>query len=250
MRAPATTQARPFCGLDPRTLVLSALGAAFCFSFIQSLALSLACLGLGLLLALLGRPAPRLLIKRLALANFFVFFIWLTVPWAMPGETLLRLGPLDFSREGFNLALLVSIKCNAVLLAFLALMAELGLPLVGCSLERLRVPAKLVFVFLFTCRYIHVIGKEWQKLQTAAALRGFAPRSSLHTYRTIANMLGLTLVNSLDRSRRVYEAMLLRGFNEAFHTVTELKTRPGDFIFALPFFAVLAALLAADIWIS
>ena len=235
-----------FYSLDPRTLILAATGAAICFSLIQNIVPAFVCLALALFMVALGKPPLVPLLKRLAVANFFILFLWATVPLTVPGESIANLGPLSMSREGIALALAVTVKCNAILLCFLVLIADLSIPLIGYSLERLHVPAKLVFLFLFTCRYIHVIGEEWQKLQTAARLRGFVPRTSLHTYRTIGNMLGLTVINSIDRSRRIYEAMLLRGFNGAFHTVAELKTAPGDIFFGASFFIVLACLLAAD----
>lgn len=236
-----------FCGLDPRALLLAAAGAAFCFSVIRSMAVSWGCLVFALALVAAGRPPLIPLLRRLAVANFFILFIWLTVPLTMPGESMVDFGPLRLSREGFALALSVTVKCNAILLVFIALVADMSLPIVGWSLERLRVPDKLVFLFLFTCRYIHVIGEEWQRLQTAARLRGFVPSSSIHTYRTIGNMLGLTVVNSIDRSRRVYEAMLLRGFRGTFHTVAELKATSGDVFFSVLFFFILGCLLAADV---
>ena len=240
------SSASPFIRLDPRTRLLAATGAAFCFSFVQNIAPAWACLGFAAMLVVAGRPPLRTLLKRLAAANLFILFLWLTVPWTVPGESLLVLGSVHLSREGFALAALLTLKCNAILLVFLALVADLSLPLIGCSLGRLRVPDKLVFLFLFTCRYLHVVGEEWRKLQTSARLRGFIPRSSLHTYRTIANMLGLTIINSIDRSRRIYEAMLLRGFDGAFHTVTELKAGPGDRMFAVLFAFTLVCLLSLD----
>lgn len=238
----------PFCGLDPRTLLVAAAGAAICFSLIRSLALACVCLALALAVTFAGRPAFLSLLKRLAVANLFILFIWLTVPLTMPGQSLFGVGPLSVSREGLNLALLATLKCNAILLCFFAFIADLGLTLIGCALDRLRVPPKLVFLFLCTCRYIHVIGEEWQRLRTAAALRGFAPRTSPHTYATIGNMLGLTVANSMDRSRRIHEAMLLRGFNGEFHTVTDLAANPRDFIFSAVFFLVLVSLLLADFY--
>ena len=239
----------PFLNRAPMTLVLAAASTAVCFSLIHSLVLSCVCLALALALATIGRQPFLSLLKRLAVANFFIVFIWLTVPLTMPGESLVTIGLLDFSREGFALALSVTVKCNAILLCCLIFIADLSLPLIGCALERLRVPSKLVFLFLFTCRYINVIGEEWQRLQTAASLRGFLPRTSLHTYRTIGNMLGLTVINSIDRSRSVYEAMLLRGFNREFHTVTELKTTRGDMLFSVFFALLLCILLSTDIYL-
>ena len=211
----------------------------------------MACIGLALALILVvaGKQPLIPLLKHLALANFFILFLWATVPFTAPGEALFRIGPLSASREGLALALSVTVKCNAILLFFFALVADLSLPLIGYSLKRLRVPVKLVFLFLFTCRYIYVIGEEWQKLQTSAKLRGFSPRTSLHTYGTIGNMLGLTVINSIDRSKRIYEAMLLRGFNGMFHAVADLNAARRDVFFGVLFFSVLMCLLTADIYL-
>ncbi|MDR0361454.1 MAG: cobalt ECF transporter T component CbiQ [Planctomycetota bacterium] len=241
IRKPSLFQKR-----DPRTLLVAATCAAFCFSFMRNLIPSCLCLAFALLLAAVSGLHARSLIKRLAVANVFILFIWLTVPLTMPGESLATFGPLTWSRVGIRLAALVTLKCNAILLAVFSLVAGIGLSRIGCALEQLHVPAKLVFLFLFTCRYIHVIGEEWQRLQTAAKLRGFVPRNSFHTYKTIADMLGLTFINAVDRSRRIYEAMLLRGFNGTFNTVAELRRTSADVWFLLLFFAAVGSILFLD----
>ncbi|CAK7058449.1 MAG: hypothetical protein DELT_01315 [Desulfovibrio sp.] len=238
-----------FCNRDPRTLLLTATGAAVCFSLVQSIPLALACLALALSFTAICKPPLVPLLKRLAVANFFILFLWATVPFTLQGESLATFGPLGVSREGVTLALAVTVKCNAILLCFLTLLSGLSLPQIGHSLERLRVPVKLVFLFLFTCRYIHVIGEEWHTLQTAAKLRGFIPRTSLHTYATIGNMLGLTVVNSIDRSRRVYEAMLLRGFNGTYQTLAEATPARNDVSFTVATFFILFVLLFADVYV-
>ena len=236
--------------LDPRSRLLAATGAAICFSLMHSIGASILCLALGLLLCVTCCRSPASVLRRILPANLFILFIWATVPPSISGESLLTLGPLHYSAEGLRLALLVTLKCNAILLSFLALIDGLGIPLIGSALEGLRVPPKLVFLFLFTCRYIHVIGEEWQKLRAAAKLRGFRPRTSLHTYRTIANMLGLVFVNSFDRSHRIYEAMLLRGFRGSFHTVTELKAARADVLFSALFFCLLLGMVLSDLYLG
>ena len=241
VRKPSPIQRR-----DPGVLLVAATSAAFCFSFVRNLFPSCLCLAFALVLAAVSGLRPLPLAKRLAVANIFVLFIWLTVPLTMPGHSLASFGPLTWSREGVGLALLVTLKCNAIVVTFFALVGGIGLPRVGCALERLRVPAKLVFLFLFTCRYIHVVGEEWRRLRTAAKLRGFVPRNSFHTYRTIANMLGLTFVNAVDRSRKIYEAMLLRGFNGTFHTVAEFRRTPADIRFLILFLVVAGSFLLLD----
>ncbi len=236
----------PLRKLDPRTLLVAAAGAAFCFSCVQSPASACLCLAFALILAACRRPPIRPLMKRLLAVNVFTLFLWLTVPLAVPGETVARLGPLSWSGEGAALALLATIKCNAVFLSFFALVAGTDPARIGCALEQLRVPAKLAFLFLFTCRYIHVVREEWLRLRTAAKLRGFTPRNSLHTYRTIGNMIGLAFINAIDRSRRIYEAMLLRGFGGTFRTATELRGSPADVLFSALFFCALGGILLLD----
>lgn len=234
---------------DPRSLLLAAGGTAFCFSTLQSTAVSCISLTLALGFSTVSSLPWRILLKRFLEANVFTLFLWLTVPWTMPGTNLFTLGPLAFSREGIALATLVSLKCNAILLASVTLTADMDIQLMGYALERLHLPLKLVFLFLFTCRYIHTIGEEWAKLQTAAMLRGFVPRTSLHTYKTIGNMIGLTLINSVDRSHKTYEAMLLRGFNEHFLILKELNAKTSDVVFVLFVFGILACLLYADCYV-
>ena len=235
--------------MDPRTLLLTAAGTAFCFSAILSITISCAGLMLAAIFALRWTPSWQLLLQRLFVANFFILFVWLTVPLTMPGINILTLGPLAFSLEGITLAVHITLKCNAILLIYISTIADMDLPTLGYAMERLHCPVKLVFIFLFTYRYIYDISNEWKKLQTAAKLRGFSPNTSLHTYRTIGNMFGLTIINSINKSHKVYEAMLLRGFNGHFHTTAELKMHNHDIFFILSFFTVLLILLCADLYI-
>lgn len=217
--------------LDPRTRLLAAAIAAVCFSCLRTTPAAWAALACSLLLLFMARPPLRPLFKRLAVVNCFILFLWLTVPLTMSGPNAFTLGPLHFSKAGLTLALLVSVKCNAIFLAFIALAGGISVPQTGYALERMRVPAKLVFLLLFTYRYIHAIGEEWHRLQLTARLRGFVARNNMHTYRTIAYMLGLVFVNSYDRAQRIYEAMLLRGFHGSFHTVAELAYSRRDLFF-------------------
>ena len=102
----------------------------------------------------------------------------------------------------------------------------------GYALQKLRCPAKIVFLLLFAGRYIHDIADEWRTLLAAARLRGFRARTSFHTYRTLASLLGILLLRGLDRARRVHEAMLLRGFQQRFFCVTPFRAHARDALFS------------------
>ena len=89
-----------------------------------------------------------------------------------------------------------------------------------------------------------------QKLHGAARLRGFAPKTNMHTYRTFGNMLGMVFVHSFDRSVRVYEAMILRGFSGRFQSVAAFRATSRDAVFAVAAFACMVCLVAFDLYLE
>lgn len=234
--------------LDPRVRLLAALAGAVCLAVLQGLGAALAGLGTAALLLILSRPTPGPLFRRLFAVNVFVLFLWLTVPLSMSGPPVATFGPLSISRPGVQLALLVTLKSNAILLLFLALVASMDSPAIGHALERLRFPPKLVFLFLFAYRYVHVIAAEHERLITAARLRGFTPRTNLHTYKTLASILGMVLVKSYDRSVRVYEAMRLRGFQGRFQSVARFSVTAVDAVFLTVLLFGFLLLTLSDLW--
>lgn len=235
-------------GLDPRVRLAMAALFSVCVALFKAPWAAAAALALATTILALSAPPMRPLCKRVALVNVFVAFLWLAVPLTMPGQTALTLGPLTVSREGLNLVWLVTLKSNAILLTFMALVASMDSPTMGHALSRLGAPSKLVFLFLFTYRYLHVIADEWHRLLTAARLRGFALRTGMHTYRTIGNLLAMVLVNSFDRSGRVYQAMLLRGFEGRFASVVRFRARRQDALFAALWLAATALLVLMDLF--
>lgn len=232
--------------IDPRVRMASAGGLAVCISLLHSLTACGMALALGLALLAAANPPVRALLQRLGAINIFIVFLWCVTPLTTPGTPLAQWGMLTVSAEGVRLALLVSIKSNAIACVFLALVATMNAPTAGHALERLHCPPKLVFLFLFTARYVHVIAQEWHTLLVAARLRGFRPRTNMHTYGTMASLLGLLLVRSYERSLRVREAMVLRGFSGHFRSVTVFHAQRGDCFFALCLLLCMAGIIAVE----
>lgn len=229
--------------IDPRMRVLLAVLLAVALALLRQI--TACCLGLGLGCVLLGLAQAPLgpLGRRLVAINMFILFLWLVTPWTTPGTVVWQWHFIQVSKEGLYLSLLVTLKSNAIACIFLALVASLSSATLGHTLERLGCPGKLVFLFLLTCRYIHLLAGEWMDLMTAARLRGFQPRTDLHTYRTVSSLLGLLLVRSHDRAQRTHEAMRLRGFSGRFHSLDSFCLRPVDVCFALATASCLACIL-------
>jgi cobalt/nickel transport system permease protein len=203
--------------------VVVAISSRF-LALLPALALSL------FLIVLTGLPA-RTLCYRLLLVNGLIIFLWLLLPFTFHGETLFTIGPLAVTKEGVLYASRITLKCNAILLAMIALLATMPVFTLGHAMSRLYFPDKIIHLFLFTYRYIHVIFREYQKLINAMRIRGFIPQTNLHTYRSYAYLVGMLLVKSYDRAERVHKAMLCRGFSGKYYTLTRFSTNIGDILY-------------------
>ena len=140
---------------------------------------------------------------------------------------------LAYNPAGTHLAWLITLKTNAILLAVLALLASNPVNDILHALAHLKVPPKLVTMFLLFYRYLHVLHHEYLRLRQAVVVRCFQPGTNLHTYRTYGQLMGVLLLRSLDRSERVYHAMLCRGFSGTFWLLDHFAWRRADTAFCL-----------------
>ncbi|GAB6097332.1 cobalt ECF transporter T component CbiQ [Desulfatiferula olefinivorans] len=225
---------------DPRLKVMLLIW----MSVLIAVAKSPCCLGAGAVLAGIAACfsglTAREVLTGLLPVNGMVVFLWLVVPFSLPGEVLWTLGPFSASSEGIRLALLITAKANILMLSFIVYTASTPLVVTGQALSRLGLSGKLTRLLLFTYRYIAVIHDEYRRMKTAMIIRGFVPKTSLHTYRTYACLLGMVLVKSAARAERVHQAMLCRGFDGRFHSLSEFSFHRRD--------AVLLAL--SGVWIT
>jgi len=179
--------------------------------------------------------------RRLLLVNGFILLLWLLLPFTYPGKTLLSVGPFDATAEGIRYALTITIKSNTIILACIALLGTTSIFTLVHALRHLHVPDKLVQLLFFSYRYIHVIYLEYLRLLNAMKVRCFRPRSNLRTYKAYAYLVGMMLLNSYDRSERVYDAMLCRGFKGQFWILDHFALKRGDVIlFIIMLFSIAA----------
>jgi len=200
-----------------------------------------AALAFSVLLAGLAEVSLRKVLQRLVVVNAFVVFLWLVLPFTMPGEPAFRLLALTATREGIDYTSLITLKTNAIILATIALVGTSPIFSLVHSLVHLRVPGKLVHLFFFCYRYISVLHLEYTKLRSAMRIRCFRPHTDMHTYRSYAYLLGMLLVRSYDRSERIYNAMLCRGFKGTFYTLHHAHLKAADMVS----FALMTAFTAA-----
>lgn len=232
---------------DPRAKVAVAFTFALCIAPVRTLPVAACALAVAALLTASARLDARRFFRRLLLVNVFIAFLWMFLPFSTPGTAMWHMGPLAATVEGVSEAALVTLKSNAIVLALISLAATSGITETGHALAALGVPRKLSLLLLFTWRYLHVIEQEYHRLFTAARIRGFVPSTGMDTYRTYANLAGMVLVRSWDRSQRVQQAMRLRGFDGRFHRLYDFRSAPCDRVCAMVLGTLALSLLCADV---
>jgi cobalt/nickel transport system permease protein len=205
-----------------------------------------------------------------ALVPFVVFPVVLAaeggIPFGFLGRLLLAVSPFALLVGAFNPLLdreLVTVAGGievaggwvsyaSILLRFLltasaalVLTATTSFAGVCLALEKLRVPDVLVTQLLLLYRYIFVLGDEALRMGRARSLRTVGRRGAgLHVY---AQMLGQLLLRTFARARRIYQAMVCRGFDGEVRVARRLHLRTADIVFATGWSTVFVLFRFVDI---
>jgi cobalt/nickel transport system permease protein len=246
----------PVHHLDPRVKVLVAVlfilsnvllpdGAwgAFLLSFALVLSIS-ALSGLGLLYA----------VKRSFIALPFALAA-VTAIFALPGREIasLDLGPWRLIVTDAGLLRFASVLVRSWLSVQVAilLVATTQFPDLMHALRHLRAPALLVAVISFMYRYLFVLADEAMRLMRArearsARLEGSRGGVSIFWRARVAgNMAGQLFLRSYERSERIYNAMLARGYQGQLLTLNPHEMRRSDWLLGglMVFFLLLLQVL-------
>ena len=232
--------------VDPRArivtaVLLSVIAAAATGFAVPAMALGAAVLALGI-----SGLSLRTVFRRLLPLNVLMLAMVLLLPLTTPGEPLAEIGPVRVSWEGLQLAAIVALKGNAIVLVLLVLLGSVDANTLGHALNHLRMPDKLTHLLLFSVRYLDVLHREHSRLAAAMKTRGFRPRMDRHTYRTYGYLVGMLLVRSFDRSDRIVAAMKCRGFRGRFYLLDHFAFSRRDVAFGAVSAAILAALILVE----
>ena len=227
------------------------IAAATLFAVVIALAKDLNALTIGLVLSALLIASARLplmpVLRRLAVITGFLALIWLVLPITYEGPPLYTAGPLVFTEPGVMLCLQISFKSIAITASMISLVATMTVATLGQSLGSLKIPPKIVYLLLITYRYIFVLEQEYQRISRAMKIRGFIPRTNLHTYKAYAYLVGMLFVRANARSERVYQAMKCRGFKGRFYSLYNFPHHPRDPLFLAFIVTVLSVIVLIEI---
>ncbi|MBP6786168.1 MAG: cobalt ECF transporter T component CbiQ [Candidatus Promineofilum sp.] len=237
--------------LDPRVKVVAAVAFIVAVTLLPTAVWGVyaaaALLLLGVTVA--ARLSPWLVVRR-SLVGLPFLLAAVTILFTVPGRVVWA-GPFGLEMTDAGLARFSGIVARSLLSlgAAVLLTATTRVPDILHALRHLKVPTVLVSIIAFMYRYLFVLVEEVQRLLRARAARsgrlpGAKGGGSVAWRAGVAgHMAGQLLVRSLDRSDRVYQAMLSRGYRGELLTMAPHAMRPPDWLALAASLAVAAGLI-------
>ena len=127
---------------------------------------------------------------------------------------------------GFVSMLTLMMKGVFCLMASFLLMATTPIDRLCAALRGFHLPGLLITLLLLTYRYAGLMTGELAVMTQAYHLR--APGQKGIHISAWGSFLGQLLLRSMDRSKELYESMLLRGYNQEFHYADDRRFQCRD----------------------
>ncbi len=129
-------------------------------------------------------------------------------------------------------SLFIILKAYLSLIAMILLISATSFSYFLKALQKLKIPAILIMIFSFMYRYLFVIADELMNVKMAKDSRTTGGSKWFHT-KTLANIIGVVFVHSYERSERIYQSMLSRGFDGTIRTLDDFELKNRDYIFSI-----------------
>lgn len=177
------------------------------------------------------------LFKRILVIIPFVVLVAVFLPFFGFGETIKFFG-INVYVEGLKkfidilMKTFLSVFCSAVLVESTDFQDLLK------GFEKLKLPTIMVVLISFTYRYFSVIFKEAQRMKQARDVRS-TTHGIIWQIKTFGNILGQLFIRSYERSERVYQAMVIRGFSGEIKTLDTFYLKKRDIMMGLGFCIIL-----------
>ncbi|MDB9314156.1 cobalt ECF transporter T component CbiQ [Spirulina sp. CS-785/01] len=200
---------------EQRSKLVGLLSLIFAFSFVETLPLLPFMVVVTGILYRLSELPFNFWLSRLRYPGFFIVVIVIFLPFFAGDTPLWEWGGLKIMQEGGEAVILIVTRFLCILTVSLVLFGTAPFPTSLQAMRSLGIPSELVDMALLAYRYLEELGETRVRMQRAMQLRGFqSTRFSRRQLNLLAGLTGSLLVRSYDRSKRVYQAMLLRGYGQ------------------------------------
>ena len=206
------------------------------------------------LVAWVARLGPAFPLRRSLVALPFLLAA-LPLPFLVPGEVILRLPGLGWTISDAGLMRFVTILLRTwiAVQAGVLLSATTTVPDILWGLSKLKVPRVIVSTVGFMVRYLFVVADEALRIRRARNSRsprlpGAKPPGVFWQGRTAGMMVGSLFLRSLERSERVFAAMLARGYDGEQRMLETSSMKTLDWAALLTSILTLSGIFTLGIW--
>jgi len=220
----------PLHSWDPRVKIISISILILSIVLLQDLRVAFLGLVLAIILVFVSKIPFSFVLVHLRWVLFFVLALFVVISLTVPGSLLVRLSFLSISREGVKLSLLISLRAISAALLIFPMIGTTRFNLTLKALQKIKIPDKLIQLLMFTYRYIFLFLDEEKRIFIGANSRGWVRKTNLSSLKTMGNLVGMLLVHSFERTERIRDAMLSRGYNGRLKILDEFTLSPKDFI--------------------
>lgn len=245
--------------LDPRLkFIFSLLFMVLLFLLKRPLAIAGYAIFLFVLIGL-SRIPVKLVLKSLKSVMFIAIFAFLINIFAIPGESLLKLGPLNITREGLETGLRMALRLFLLILTSSLFLTLSTTPLmIADAIEALLKPLarfgfpshELAMMMSIALRFVPTLIEETDKIMKAQSSRGadYDTGGVFARARGLVSVLIPLFVSAFKRADDLAVAMEARCYRggEGRTKMRQLQYRKADGLAALCFIAVSAALLLLE----
>ena len=217
---------------EQNSKLLALLTLIFAFAFVQKLTLLIPMIVVTSILYNLSRLPLIFLLNRLRYPGFFILAVVIFIPF-IAGETVIwQWGILAIKQEGCLAVLLIVTRFFCILTVSLVLFGTAPFLKSIRAMQGLGLPQIMIDMMLLSYRYLEELGEMLITMQRAMRLRGFNFHDfSSRNLRMIADLAGSLLVRSYEQSKRVYQAMILRGYgNNRQHKLLQIVNLKQDLL--------------------
>ncbi|MCG3676426.1 energy-coupling factor transporter transmembrane component T family protein [Aliarcobacter butzleri] len=153
-------------------------------------------------------------LKKLLFLNLFIFtifiFVWFQADFYEAINIYLRTNIIIF----FNLLLFFDSKGLDIIRGFFLL----------------KFPKRFISAFYFTWKMIIELQNEFRNIKISLVSRNFSNKTSLFTYQTYGNILGLLFIKSMQKAQNLKDSFDLRGFNGEIYLNSDFSLSKYDYV--------------------
>ena len=178
--------------------------------------------------------------RTLFFITLFAIIIAIPLLFLIPGQVLVRFGStnITITLEGVYSASSFVLRIWLSLMAIMTLIFTTPFANLIHAMKHVRIPQIFLILFSLTYRYIFLFIDELIRMLRAKESRSFRKLGFRLRFKMLGQVFGTLLVRSIEKSERVYRAMLARGYTGDLVT-KEYKTNY-LFTFLYTFFTITA----------